>query len=281
MWGPFLFLFFIFLEYHSILCFTLKTCKLIKICWKIQQRGEISRDLGLVRKAKRTMPPMLQAGLDRATFTSVRYDQDVHTSWEEVSSTLHSPLSDSTVMVSSCFQSLFSPCISCFQSCLFIHYSLFPLKCFETLNFLNKTLLILPVCWSDGLLSLTLMGIVHAFEMKLSRLNSKSVCSCLFAKQRSWNWEAVWLHVLCKFILRADLQSRHQDLSCTRHFSIGGKLPSSHQNVVKRVSKNPHTFICSLDHSSFLRWNGLNSLSICVDMLYHSTSTGTHHNLIS
>lgn len=52
------------------------------------------------------MPPMLQAGPDKAAVRSVSYDQDMHISWEDVSSTLCSPLPNNFVTVSSCYHSL-------------------------------------------------------------------------------------------------------------------------------------------------------------------------------
>lgn len=96
------------------------------------------------------MPPEILVGLDRAAFISVWHDQDMSTFWEDVSSTLHSPLLNNAAMFFFLLSFFTFSCISCFQSCLFINYSLFPLKCSETLNLPNQTLFIPLVCRSEG-----------------------------------------------------------------------------------------------------------------------------------
>lgn len=83
----------------------------------------------------------------RAAFMSLYYDQDMSTWWEYVRSTLHSPLPNNAVTF---FFLLSFFHLSCFQSCLFIHYSLFPLKLSETLHFPSKMLFVFLACWSEG-----------------------------------------------------------------------------------------------------------------------------------
>lgn len=173
------------------------------------------------------------------------------TSSEDVSSTLRSPLPSTAITG---FPVIFLCFLSYVLFSILSLYSLFtiPFEMLWNTEFPKQDAVHSPgvsirrpkeskknPVFRHALLSLTLMGIVHAFEMKLSCLNSKSVRSCLFAKQRTWNWEAVWLHVLCKFIVRANLKTRHQGLSCTRHFSHWRKVISFTPKRCEESFKKP------------------------------------------